>query len=544
MQTNCPIISDANLVNSINTRAYSLSNQGLIIDRGIMISNYTQETIDSCWLALSTNILQNYQKGKGTYIKNLGTFTFKSESINLEGTTNQYSRDKKPKLPVFIVSKEYIRDLSAGEYTKQNGIRYYIQKENKDISIVKLNFAQIAYSISMSKDEAMNLINNLILYLMESIAQKTFKNKLLPGVGVLLTRGNIVAVKFDNNLIEENKYKNYMNTFTKKNISMDMDMSKAQEAISQDCVTPYKNIEALKAKNSLMTRMDNTAKNFLKKNFKTDVMNFPQHEIKDIYKTIEKNVDCDFNFLNDNNNKSLKNDFYKIKKNISNKNILKTKNDENNNLLLGFLDEDILKDFEYFKGILIKNSEVLEVATQIDTVVFDKTGTLTYGLPTVSKIIIHVEKEEKEILELLASIEKYSNHPLAKGINNYAKKNKIKVNDNLITEDLVGYGVKAKDEDNVYYACNKKLLKKLDISNSYEDEELLLSQEGNTVIYLVRNKKIIALIGLKDTIRKESKRLIENLKERNINVLLLSGDNEVTTMKIANDLNLSKEQVY
>ena len=358
MQTNCPIISDANLVNSINTRAYSLSNQGLIIDRGIMISNYTQETIDSCWLALSTNILQNYQKGKGTYIKNLGTFTFKSESINLEGTTNQYSRDKKPKLPVFIVSKEYIRDLSAGEYTKQNGIRYYIQKENKDISIVKLNFAQIAYSISMSKDEAMNLINNLILYLMESIAQKTFKNKLLPGVGVLLTRGNIVAVKFDNNLIEENKYKNYMNTFTKKNISMDMDMSKAQEAISQDCVTPYKNIEALKAKNSLMTRMDNTAKNFLKKNFKTDVMNFPQHEIKDIYKTIEKNVDCDFNFLNDNNNKSLKNDFYKIKKNISNKNILKTKNDENNNnnnLPLGFLDEDILKDFEYFKGILIKN---------------------------------------------------------------------------------------------------------------------------------------------------------------------------------------------
>ena len=196
------------------------------------------------------------------------------------------------------------------------------------------------------------------------------------------------------------------------------------------------------------------------------------------------------------------------------------------------------------KGILIKNSEVLEVATQIDTVVFDKTGTLTYGLPTVSKIIIHVEKEEKEILELLASIEKYSNHPLAKGINNYAKKNKIKVNDNLITEDLVGYGVKAKDDENVYYACNKKLLKKLDISNSYEDEELLLSQEGNTVIYLVRNKKIIALIGLKDTIRKESKRLIENLKERNINVLLLSGDNEVTTMKIANDLNLSKEQVY
>lgn len=196
------------------------------------------------------------------------------------------------------------------------------------------------------------------------------------------------------------------------------------------------------------------------------------------------------------------------------------------------------------KGILIKNSEVLEVASQIDTIVFDKTGTLTYGEPTISKIIIHSKYSEVEILELLASIERYSNHPLAKGINNYVKNNKIKISDNLITEDLVGYGIKAKDEDNVYYACNKKLLKKLDISNSYENEELTLSQEGNTVIYLVRNKKIIAVIGLKDTIRKESLKLINKLKEKNVNLLLLSGDNEVTTMKIANELGLTKEQVY
>ena len=106
---------------------------------------------------------------------------------------------------------------------------------------------------------------------MENIAQKKFKNKLLPGVGVLLTRGNIVAVKFDNNLIEENKYKTHINTFTKKNISMDMDMSKAQEAIVKDCATPYKNMESLKAKNSLITRMDNTAKTYLKNNFKTQL---------------------------------------------------------------------------------------------------------------------------------------------------------------------------------------------------------------------------------------------------------------------------------
>ena len=357
MKTNSPIINDANLVNSLNSRAYSLSNQGLIIDRGIMISNYTQETIDACWSALAVNILQNYQKGKGTYIKNFGTFTFKPELINLEGTTNQYVRDKKPKNPVFIVSKEYIRGFAAGEYTRQNGIRYYTQKESKDISIVKLNFAQIAYSISMSKDETMNLINNLILYLMESMTQKTFKNKLIPGVGVLLTRGNIVAVKFDNNLIEENKYKNYKNTFTKKNIFMDMNMSSAQDAIAKDCVTPYENIEDLKAKNSLITKVELSAKNALKKSYDTDIMNYPQHEVKNIYKTIEKNVDCTFNFLND--NKTVTNNFYKIKKSIPSIRLKKI-NNEKNNFPLNYLDEDILKDFEYCKGLMIKNCKAFD----------------------------------------------------------------------------------------------------------------------------------------------------------------------------------------
>ena len=353
MQTNSPIINDANLVNSINARAYSLSNQGLILDRSIMISNYTQETIDSCWAALGVNIVQNYQKGKGTYIKNLGTFTFKPEMINLEGTTNQYVRDKRPKMPVFIVSKEYIRDLAPGEYTKQNGIRYYIQKECKDISIVKLNFAQIAYSISMSKDETMNLINNLILYLLESIVKRTFKNKVIPGVGVLLTRGNVVAVKFENNLMEENKYKNYKNTFTKKNIFMDMNMTQAQEAIAKDCVTPYDNIEDLKAKNSLITKIETNTKNYLKKSYDTDIMAFPQHEVKNIYKTIEKNVDCNFNFLND--NKTVTNSFFKKKGSISHIRLQKIKFSEEKNIPLGFLDEDILKDIEYCKGLLIKN---------------------------------------------------------------------------------------------------------------------------------------------------------------------------------------------
>ena len=93
---------------------------------------------------------------------------------------------------------------------------------------------------------------------------------------------------------------------------MDMNMSSAQEAIANDCVTPYENIEDLKAKNSLITKVELSAKNALKKSYDSDIMNYPQHEIKNIYKTIEKNVDCTFNFLND--NKTVTNNFYKIKK--------------------------------------------------------------------------------------------------------------------------------------------------------------------------------------------------------------------------------------
>ena len=196
------------------------------------------------------------------------------------------------------------------------------------------------------------------------------------------------------------------------------------------------------------------------------------------------------------------------------------------------------------KGILIKDSDIIEIVPEIDTVIFDKTGTLTYGRPLISKIYNHSNKEEKEILELLSSIERYSNHPIARGINDYVKEKKIKSKYDLSVEDLVGYGLKAKDKDNVYYACNSKLLKKLDISNPYEKEELLLSQDGNTIIYLIKNKKIIAILGLKDKIRPEVFKLLEYLKNNNINTIILSGDSEVTTMKIANELCLEKEQVY
>lgn len=190
------------------------------------------------------------------------------------------------------------------------------------------------------------------------------------------------------------------------------------------------------------------------------------------------------------------------------------------------------------KGILIKDSESLEIASKIDTIVFDKTGTLTYGTLSISEINNHSDLEEKEILNILTSLEKYSTHPISVGINKYAKEEKIPADLDLVTEELPGFGLKGKEERNIYYACNAALLKKLDIINSYEAEEKKMTEEGNSVIYLVKNKKVIATFGLRDVIRKESPSLIKKLQEKNIDVIMLSGDNEITANKIAKEIGI------
>lgn len=191
------------------------------------------------------------------------------------------------------------------------------------------------------------------------------------------------------------------------------------------------------------------------------------------------------------------------------------------------------------KGLLMKSVTTLEKIRKIDTIVFDKTGTLTNGYLSISRINNHCDESEKRLLEILGSIEKHSNHPLAKGIIKYLRNEKIKPNIDFMTEDLIGYGVKAQEGNNVYYACNAELLEKLDVINSYKEEERKMKQEGNYVIYLVKNKKVIATFGLKDTIRKESKKVINLLKEKGFNIYLFSGDNEITTSKISKELEIN-----
>ena len=339
-----PRINSAALCNNLNSKGFSLANQGFVLARPDFINNYSQETIDACWSALSINVIQNYQRGKGTSIKGFGTFTFKNSTLNLEGTTNQNIRDKKPKLPVFIVSKELCERFCAGEYTRQNGIRYYNQKESKNIPIVKLNMAEMAYSLSMSKEEAANLLKHLIIHIRDCILDKTFKNKILPGLGVLMNRNNLLAVKFDDEFINDVFFKNEKLVFTKKNISLDNDFNIAQNVIANECLTPFENMEKLKATNALNTVFEKSGKNYARNNYGIDIHDnekYPEHEIRLIE---NKNFRKKIEFINDSK-----------RPNTTVMNNIRRNENDNEKYPLSILDENTLKTLEYYKGILIKN---------------------------------------------------------------------------------------------------------------------------------------------------------------------------------------------
>ena len=198
--------------NAINKTALHSFNKWGGITFSDILSNYPKEVIDNCWLVFSQNIIENYLKGKGTFIKNFGTFTFTNEEYNLEGTTNEYSRDIKKRNPVFIVSKEYIDYLKAGIYSNKYGLIYNTQKENKNISIVKLNLSKISLALNISKEEVHTIIYALLKNMSDSIRRLEFKGKTIPNVGIFLVKNNIFGVKFEQDFLYGNKRQLRMET--------------------------------------------------------------------------------------------------------------------------------------------------------------------------------------------------------------------------------------------------------------------------------------------------------------------------------------------
>lgn len=191
-------------------------------------------------------------------------------------------------------------------------------------------------------------------------------------------------------------------------------------------------------------------------------------------------------------------------------------------------------------GILVKKSEILENASKVDIIVFDKTGTLTYGKLKISEIYNYSGLKDNELIQMLGSVESKSIHPIGKAFTDYMeneKKEKLEVKN---FEEFSGYGIIGKIENDTIILGNRKMIEKNNIKNEYLDDEKKLALNGNSIVYAVKNEKIIALIGVNDVIREYTKEVIEEMKTKSIKTVMLTGDNKEIGEKVGKELSISK----
>lgn len=184
-------------------------------------------------------------------------------------------------------------------------------------------------------------------------------------------------------------------------------------------------------------------------------------------------------------------------------------------------------------GILTKSAESLETAHQVDTVVLDKTGTITEGKPSVTDIA-PVGISNKELLQIAASIEYLSEHPLAKAI--VEKADGLEFSDVADFEQIVGQGVKGNVDGKKVLAGNYKMMRENNIEVS-EDE--IFANDGKTSLYFAVDSKFVGIIAVADTIKATSRQAIEDMRNMGLDVIMLTGDNAVTANAIKNKLSLS-----
>lgn len=191
-------------------------------------------------------------------------------------------------------------------------------------------------------------------------------------------------------------------------------------------------------------------------------------------------------------------------------------------------------------GLLFKNAESLENLHKVDAILLDKTGTITEGRPVVTDLF--TQMNEVSFLEIAASLEHLSEHPLSNAINAYAKEKNISLLSVEGFESLVGRGIKGIINNTLYYAGNLRLMEENNISiNEYENINDRLAKDGKTSMYFANENEVIGLIAAKDLPKDTSKIAIDILKNENFEVTMVTGDNDLTAEAIRKSLNIDKK---
>ena len=187
-------------------------------------------------------------------------------------------------------------------------------------------------------------------------------------------------------------------------------------------------------------------------------------------------------------------------------------------------------------GVLIKNGEVLEEVSDIDTVVFDKTGTITVGKPQVTNVV----GDKNKVLTIAASLEENSEHPLATAVVKAAKEAKTEIKSIQNFAALEGRGVKANYGNQEAFVGSDRLLEDISISQEMKDQALQLQKEAKTVVYVGLGNDIIGLIAIQDVPKASSKQAIAELKKRGLKTVMLTGDNQNVAEAIGREVGIDQ----
>ena len=192
-------------------------------------------------------------------------------------------------------------------------------------------------------------------------------------------------------------------------------------------------------------------------------------------------------------------------------------------------------------GVIIKSGEALETMGKVNTIAFDKTGTLTHGKLEVSDITLIDKKiSETELLNLVASAESKSEHPLGKSIVSYASKNQINIQECKNFKMKSGKGIYAEINNKKIYCGNEKYLNenKINITEEVKNKLQEFQNNGKVSIIIAENLQCIGIIALSDVLRTESKEIIKELSKLNISTMLLTGDNKNTANYFAKKIGI------
>lgn len=187
-------------------------------------------------------------------------------------------------------------------------------------------------------------------------------------------------------------------------------------------------------------------------------------------------------------------------------------------------------------GVLIKNGEVLQEVSDINTVVFDKTGTITVGKPQVTNVV----GDKNKVLTIAASLEENSEHPLATAVVKAAKEAKTEIKSIQNFAAIEGRGVKANYDNQEAFVGSDKLLTDINISQEMKSQAVHLQKEAKTVVYVGLGSDIIGLIAIQDVPKASSKQAIAELKKRGLKTVMLTGDNQNVAEAIGREVGIDQ----